>query len=689
MKIALITLVLTMILVLGLSQTVLAQVNVGDLPAKGNSDAPITIVEFSDFQCSFCARFTSQTLLEIQTKYIDTGKVKFYFRDFPLSFHQQAKPAALAARCADDQGKFWEFHDLIFENQQDLSEATYKQWASDLELNTVEFNSCFDSNKYSAEIDADFSAGQAVGVSGTPSFFINGHKVVGAQPFAAFENVIEQLLDGTLEPVDPTDIPEPTIPETQPVPPLPEIVDVDVGSLPVKGASNAPVTIIEFSDFECPFCGRFTSQTLSMIESEYVDTGKVKFYYRDFPLSFHQQAMPAAIAARCANEQGEFWAFHDLNYENQQNLGESVYKQWASNLGLNIAQFNSCFDSEKYETAVQADFAAGQAAGVSGTPSFFIGNSQDGYQKLVGAQSFAAFKTVIDQQLGVEPDPYPDTPGTEDMQPEPVKGNPNAPVTIVEFSDFECPFCARFFTSTHGQIVSEYVDAGHAKITFSNFPLSFHQNAQSAAEASECAHEQGKFWEFHDLVFENQNSLDVTQYKQWASQLGLNTARFNSCVDTHKYAPEVRHDFAQGQAKGVRGTPSFFINGENLVGAQPFSAFKAVIDKYLDTDEPETQPDDIDTEILDIVFKLESLGIKVDKLATLSGSLASYYSNTGDFARATHWQEVANMFDNVMDFMDEIKSELNRTRDLFDARNSISELTSFIGSIINKILGFV
>jgi|SRR3989338_9773039 len=162
-----------------------------------------------------------------------------------------------------------------------------------------------------------------------------------------------------------------------------------------KGKENAPVTIIEFSDFQCPFCGRFFQQTLPDIERTYVATGKVKFVYKDFPLdSIHPHATPAALAARCAGEQGKFWEFHDLIFNNQQSLGESSYNQWASQLGLDAAKFSECSSSRKYLSAVRQDLVEGQRAGVQGTPAFLING-----QLLSGAQPFAAFQQAVESAL--------------------------------------------------------------------------------------------------------------------------------------------------------------------------------------------------------------------------------------------------------------------------------------------------
>ena len=162
-----------------------------------------------------------------------------------------------------------------------------------------------------------------------------------------------------------------------------------------------------------------------------------------------------------------------------------------------------------------------------------------------------------------------------------VKGDANAKVTIVEFSDYECPFCGRFFKETYPQIDEQYVKTGKVKMVFRDFPLSFHQNAQKASEAAECAGDQNKYWEMHDLLFKNQQALSVSELKKYAGQLGLNQKTFDDCLDSGKNAAEVKKDMAEGSQYGVSGTPAFFINGKKLVGAQPFSAFKAVIDAEL------------------------------------------------------------------------------------------------------------
>jgi len=175
----------------GLSRPSRITVSADDDPVKGSENAPVAIIEFSDFQCPYCGRFYSQTLPQIEEKYIKTGKVKFVYRDYPLSFHQFAQKASEAAECADEQGKFWEYHNKIFENQQSLSIANLKKWALDLSLDSNKFDTCLDSGKYEEEVEKDFQDGSVAGVTGTPAFFINGILLTGAQPFENFRAIIE------------------------------------------------------------------------------------------------------------------------------------------------------------------------------------------------------------------------------------------------------------------------------------------------------------------------------------------------------------------------------------------------------------------------------------------------------------------------------------------------------------------
>jgi len=160
----------------------------------------------------------------------------------------------------------------------------------------------------------------------------------------------------------------------------------------------------------------------------------------------------------------------------------------------------------------------------------------------------------------------------------PSKGSANAPIELIEFSDFQCPFCLRA-DPTVQQVLSTYGDK--IRFVYRHYPLPNHPFARPAAEAAACANEQGKFWPYHDRLFANPGKLSDADLKQHAAVLGLNTTQFNSCVDTHKLKAQIDNDLKDGEEAGVNGTPAFYINGRMLSGAQPYEAFKKIIDEEL------------------------------------------------------------------------------------------------------------
>lgn len=188
-------------------------------------------------------------------------------------------------------------------------------------------------------------------------------------------------------------------------------VKVSIDDDPILGDKNAKVTLIEFSDYECPFCKRHFDQTLPQLKKDYIDTGKVKLVYRDFPLSFHDpMATTEAMAANCAKEQGgddTYFKYHDEIFKRTTSNGNGLTKddlyKIADDLNLNSSNLKTCLDADKYRDEVQKDIADGSRAGVSGTPGFFLGKTTSGSEiegiKIVGAQPFSSFKTQIDKLL--------------------------------------------------------------------------------------------------------------------------------------------------------------------------------------------------------------------------------------------------------------------------------------------------
>lgn len=212
-------------------------------------------------------------------------------------------------------------------------------------------------------------------------------------------------------------------------------------------------------------------------------------------------------------------------------------------------------------------------------------------QLLEGIKSdLAGLKKGI-QEAGRGPAPSEDERYTVSIDDDYIKGQADAKLTMVEFSDFQCPFCERFYRETLPLIEKEYISTGKVRMVYRDFPMEeIHKDAQKAAEATQCAGEQGQYWEMHDAIFQNQKAMGVEDLKKYAKGLSLSADQFAQCLDSGKYAGEVKRDLIDGQALGVQGTPTFFIGptgkgktvqGISIGGARPYAVFKQAFDKLL------------------------------------------------------------------------------------------------------------
>lgn len=219
-----------------------------------------------------------------------------------------------------------------------------------------------------------------------------------------------------------------------------------------------------------------------------------------------------------------------------------------------------------------------------------------------GVSQIPYFEGKTEQAAVVKPAPPPQ-PAVQKEEPEnkiltaeqiaklpdddSVIGDPNAPITLVEFSDFQCPYCARFFKTTLPLIEENYIKTGKVKLIYRDFPIGRHAQAELTAQAAECADEQGKFKQMHNLLFTEQESWAGNEearklMKEYAKQLDLDTKQFNECLDSNKYAQEVRKDLIDGATAGISGTPGFFVNGKVISGAMPYEeVFKPIFDAEL------------------------------------------------------------------------------------------------------------
>jgi protein-disulfide isomerase len=382
--------------------TTVWKVAVGNAPVLGPVNAPVTIVEFSDFQCPFCSK-VEPTLKAVMAKYKD--KVRLVWKNEPLPFHPRAKPCAelaMEARAEKKDPGFWAAHDKLFDNQKAQSDDDLAKYAADLGLNVDKVKAAIANNTYAKDIDADADEGDDVQASGTPHFFINGRRLVGAQPEEKFDAIIDQEIKHAADLVSKGTKPEAVydaIMKDGKGTPDPEKKATTVPTTsPWKGGEHAKVTIVEWSDFECPFCGR-VEDTVKQINDTYKD--KIKFVWRDMPLPMHPDAPLAAEAGREAFKQKgptAFWAMHDKMYGNQKDLKRETLDGYATGLGLDMDKWKSSLDNMVYKAGVDADAKAGNDIGITGTPAFIIlpSGAKEGYY-ISGAQPFTKFRKLIDR----------------------------------------------------------------------------------------------------------------------------------------------------------------------------------------------------------------------------------------------------------------------------------------------------
>ncbi|MFW5746018.1 MAG: DsbA family protein [Nanoarchaeota archaeon] len=473
------TWVLAILVVLALGYIIYDNVTGADMPALNTTADvdPIIIDEYSDFECPFCSRAVP-VIDQIKAQYGDLVEIRFHH--FALNFHPNAQKAAEASECARDQGKFWEYHDILYANQNALSVSALKSYAVQLGLDAQAFNQCLDSGEKSDIVMQDLQEGRQRGVSGTPTFFIGDEKIVGAQRFEVFEQAINAELAA-----QGSDAPESTTPE-----------DPEVG-----------LTVID--DPSCTVCN--TSRIVDVIQT---------------------QLFPSVVVTE-----------YDASEAEAQELIEELE--------------------------------------LTALPAFIFD------EEIAETQNFDQIAQVLEVKEGGRYTIMPVALGTvklinpPETEGRPALGQEDAPITMVLYDDFECPFCKTFEDETFPQLKENYVETGQVKIVFKHFPLGFHQHAKPAAEASECAFEQDMFWEYKDLLFERQENLSEADYVAWAGEIGLDEAAFEECLESDRFVPVVENDLTEGQADGISGTPGFIIDGVVVTGALPYEVFDQFLTEML------------------------------------------------------------------------------------------------------------
>lgn len=582
-------------------------------PGWGALGAPVTLVEFADFQCPFCSR-VRPTLEQLKKKY-GPKQLRIVFKHNPLPFHKEARPAAEAAVVVFDKGgdrAFWPFHDRLFDNQRELTQENFERWAVEAGVSLREFREGLKRGLPGTKVAADMALAVKVGATGTPAFRINGVTVSGAQPIDKFVAVIDEQLAKAAE-LRQQGVPRGSVsavltehqlqygaPKTEAAKPSDDLtvwrVPVSADD-PVDGPSDALVTLIEFADLQCPFCKR-VQPTLKALRAKY--GADLRIVWKDNPLAFHARAKPAATVARSIYERRgvrAFWQAVDAIFESQPKLEDGDLKRVVQAQAGSWPHAQAALKSDRYAKKLADSQELANDFQARGTPHFFINGV-----RLSGAQPQEKFEAIIEEQLrkakllvadGVPRAKIFETlmaDATEPPAPEkklvaaplggaPFRGPTNAKVVIQVFSEFQCPFCRRVNPTLDALLKAQ----PGVKLVWRNLPLSFHKEADLAAQA---AHEvflqrgnQG-FWRYHTLLFEAQaqtGGLERPNLETLAQKVGANMVRFRAALDTEKHRARIEADKAAAQTAGITGTPAFLIGDYYLSGAQPLPQFEKLV----------------------------------------------------------------------------------------------------------------
>ena len=408
--------------------------------------------------------------------------------------------------------------------------------------------------------------------------------------------------------------------------------DIAVGfteeGYPFRGDPFAPVTIIEYSDYLCPFCGRHTIETIPLLLEQYVRTGQVKIVFRDYPIeALHPTADFGHVASLCVAEQGAvlFWKMHDELFARQAAWsGLPDPTDWLANvaeeIGADTRDYRRCVESGRKEADVSAGVAEARSLGFSGTPSFNIKSSDsEDMNPFIGAQPIEAFGEWVNALAAGQPPPIPPTPeppkppvwlANEGLLPDPNRpgytmagdayyGSLDAPLIVVEFLDFQCPPCQRHFEETQPLVDAQFIETGQIRWVVKHLPFRDHEWAVLAAVTSECAGDQGQFWEMHDRLFETADEWSEgdaeTIFLGLAEELGLDMTLFESCFNSRDVMERILEDIYHGQ--GVTGqTPTFAAtyneNGRLLQGGVETDVFISTMEGLLELATSDDSPPD-------------------------------------------------------------------------------------------------
>ncbi|MEM7537132.1 MAG: thioredoxin domain-containing protein [Chloroflexota bacterium] len=357
-----------------------------------------------------------------------------------------------------------------------------------------------------------------------------------------------------------------------------------------QGNANAPVTIVKYGDFMCTSCANFFREVKPSLNTM-IAAGQVRYIFKHLPATGNRSIVSATFA-ECAGRMGNFWTMHDWLYNNQHvwsrqwNVRNYLLQQSGA-LGYNTSTMASCVDGGSASQAVQTDYSEAKQYHLRQTPTFLVNGRQ-----VTGYLPWSLFQPIINtlaadaysgQSASAARASVPAEPVVNISLPAESYGNvgsASAPVTIYLFIDYQCRLCRQFFANTLAQFNQAYVATNKARIVYKDFPVT--SQSRRAAEATECAGEQGQFGAMQWQLVSNANSWQRASdpsslFSSYAATIGLNAGRFNQCMNSGRHAIEVQTDKQEGQQFNIQDVPTFFVNGRKFVGAPSFAELQGIM----------------------------------------------------------------------------------------------------------------
>ncbi|RXH58429.1 DsbA family protein [Granulicella sibirica] len=537
----------------------------------GSITAPVSIVAFIDLECPFSA--ATVPLIEAMAK-AHPDQIHLQIRQFPLDQHTESQLAHEAALAAGAQGRYFDMVDLIQANQRQMTREQYLLYAASLHLDLPRFKRDLDSHRFLPQVRNEVAEGNAIGVNQTPSLFINGKLSTGSVDAPTLASLVKAAIPTP----SPSEVPRlAATPEPSPVIAKDLWQQMLSGNPTALGPTDAPVTIVEFTDFQCPFCRRSIDPLHQLIAAS---GGKVRWVYRSFPLDIHENSEIAAEAALAAGAQGKFWPMHDLLFAQQDVIDRAHIDTFARQIGLDMARFQADLASGNYRAAIASDRVLGNQAGVDGTPSFFInGHALTGARSLPELQQAVALAA---SEPGMLAPVQLATRVPSDAQEHLIAGTPQSSNSILWFSDVEASAAPAI-----GHVVQNLLEqqGPQLRVILKSYALPGHANAALTHRALLAASNQNRFWPFYYLLagqtLPSSPNAARTRILAAAKEAGLDTTTFIKVLDSPEFDHQIEADHLEATSRGVRGVPVLILNGKRVDGIQPL----ALYEDYLHTDQ--------------------------------------------------------------------------------------------------------